>query len=396
MKSGGKPRRARATAGRQIAQLQLRLREAEDTLQAIRNGEVDAVVVAGAGGDRVFTLDGAGLAYRVLIESINEGALTLTTDTVILYANQSFARMSGCPLEQVMGSSFRRFLSKEDGAAFHQALTQAARESGVKIPVTLLAVDGSQMPAQISLRVLVQGASRDAAFSMVVTDLTEARRSEGMLRALTHRVVQAQEAERSRVAAALHDRITQPLCALFAQSQVLVEALSPPLAPAARKAAKGLRAQLGRTAEEVERISRDLRPSVLVELGLEAVVTDACTAFARRTGIPVDVSCPPLEVPMSSAVDLTLYRILQEALQNTGKHAHAQHVTVGLTQKTGFAELAINDDGVGFDPNRHFAKRKARGLGLLGMRERANYVNGTFTLKSVRRGGTAINVRIPI
>ncbi len=91
------------------------------------------MVVAGRQGDRVFTLQGAEHAYRVLIESMNEGALTLTADKTILYANQCFARMVKCPLEQVMGSSFRRFLSAEDRAALRTA-PETARQVRLQNP----------------------------------------------------------------------------------------------------------------------------------------------------------------------------------------------------------------------------------------------------------------------
>lgn len=374
------------------AQLRRRLAEAEETLRAIRNGEVDAVVVAGADGDQVFTLDGAGRAYRVLIESMNEGALTLTVDAMILYANRCFAKMMGCPLEQVMGTSFRRFLSAEDSAAFQRVL-ERPEESGAKIQVRLLTADGPPLPAQISLRALAKGGSDDAALGLVVTDLTEARRNEERLRALTHRVVQAQETERSRVAREVHDRITQPLCAIAMQSQALVADLSVRPA-AAKKAAIELRELLGRTAEEAERISRDLQPSVLVELGLAAVLTEAGAEFARRTGVRVKVTCGPLTVPLPPATELALYRIVQEALKNAGKHARARHVTVDLSQQTGFAQMAISDDGIGFDLTRLSGKRRA-GLGLLGMRERATHVSGDFTVKSARRAGTMIRVRLP-
>ncbi len=375
------------------AELRRRLAEAEETLRAIRNGEVDAVVVAGADGDQVFTLDGAGHAYRVLIESMNEGALTLTGDAMILYANRCFAKMMRCPLEHVMGTSFRRFLSAEDGAAFQRVL-ERPDESGAKIQVRLMAVDGLPLPAQISLRALAKGGANDAALGLVVTDLTEARRNEEMLRALTHRVVQAQETERSRVALEVHDRITQPLCAIVMQSQALVTDLVVRPA-AAKKAAIQLRDLLGRTAEEAERISRDLRSSVLVELGLAAVLTEACTEFASRTGVPVKITCGPLTASLSPATELALYRIFQEALKNAGKHARARQVTVELSELTGFTEMAIHDDGIGFDLTRFSAKHRG-GLGLLGMRERATYVRGDFTVRSARRAGTEIRVRIPV
>ena len=173
--------------------LTTRLADAEETLRAIRTGEVDTVMVAGKEDSQVFTLEGAEHAYRVLIESMNEGALTLMADKVILYANQCFARMVKCPLEQVMGSSFRRFLSAEDRATLRPLLKRAGK-SGSKIQVLLHVGDGSKMPAQISIRLLAMNGFNRATIGLVVTDMTEARRNEEQLRALTHRVVQVQEA----------------------------------------------------------------------------------------------------------------------------------------------------------------------------------------------------------
>src|SRR5881396_2227395 len=214
-----------AAKARELAELRARLAEAQETLRAIRRGEVDAVVVAGKEGPQVFTLEGAEHAYRVLIESMNEGALALTADKMILYANQCFARMVKCPLEQVMGSSFRRFLSAEDRATLRPLLKRADK-SGSKIQVLLNAGDGSQMPAQISIRPLAKNGFNRATIGMVVTDMTEARRNEEMLRALSHRQVQAQEAERGRVALELHDHITQLLCAILVRCQALADKLS--------------------------------------------------------------------------------------------------------------------------------------------------------------------------
>jgi len=222
MKTARRQRSSRPAPSRELAELRGRLAEAEETLRAIRNGEVDAVVVAGKQGPQVFTLQGAEHAYRVLIESMNEGALTLTADKMILYANQCFARMVKCPLAQVMGGSFRRFLSAEDRATLRPLLTRPDT-SGSKIQVLLKAGDGSHMPVQISIRPLAKNGLGRATVCMVVTDMTESRRTEELLRALTHRVVQAQEAERGRVALELHDNITQLLCAVLVRSQMLAD-----------------------------------------------------------------------------------------------------------------------------------------------------------------------------
>jgi PAS domain S-box-containing protein len=383
---------ARPAPSRELVDLRARLADTLETLRAIRANEVDTVLVAGKHGDQVFTLQGAEHAYRVLIESMNEGALTLTVDKTILYANQCFAKMVKCPLEQVTGGSFRRFISAEDEAML-QPLVKRADKSGSKIQVLLNASDGSQMPVQISIRLLAKNGFKHAPVGLVVTDMTEARRNEEMLRALTHRVVQVQETERGRVALELHDDITQLLIAVLFRSQALADKLSARDGPAKKEAMK-LREMLGQAAKEVERISRNLRPSVLDQLGLVAVLRDTSTEFAHRTGVPVKLACVQLITRLPADTELALYRILQEALKNVERHARARHVTVHLTQQGAFIQLAINDDGVGFD---HPAKRKGKGgLGLLGMRERATYVGGTLKIKSVRRAGTEIEVLIPL
>lgn len=123
-------RRRRATPpashAAELAKLRGRLEEAEATLQAIRMGEIDAVVVAGERGPRVFTLEGAEHAYRVLIESMHEGAVTLTSDLIVLYANECFARMVRHPLNRVIGSSIHTFLSAAEKASMGRLLARAS------------------------------------------------------------------------------------------------------------------------------------------------------------------------------------------------------------------------------------------------------------------------------
>jgi signal transduction histidine kinase len=193
------------------------------------------------------------------------------------------------------------------------------------------------------------------------------------------------------VALELHDRITQLLCAILVRSQVLADKLSARDGPAKRGAME-LHKMLGQTAEEVERISHNLRPSVLNELGLAAVLSDTSTQFAERTGVSVKLACMRVVARLPADTELTLYRVLQEALKNVEKHAHARHVTVRLKQQGAFVQLAIKDDGIGFDPGDHPAKR----LDLFSMQERATYVGGALRVRSARGAGTAIEVRVPL
>lgn len=379
---------------REPAELRARLAEAEETLRAIRSGEVDAVMVAGKHGPQVFTLQGAEHAYRVLIESMNEGALTVAADKTILFVNQCFARMVKYPLEQMIGGSFRRFLSPQDRAKL-RAHMKRADESGAKLQVLLHAGDGSRVPAQISIRPLADRDSKGKTIGMVVTDMTEARRNEEMLRALSHRLVQTQESERGRVARELHDHVTQLLCATLFRCQVLADTLPAHGGPSKGEAVK-LREMVGEAAEEVERISRNLRPGVLDELGLVAVLRATSTEFADRTRVPVELTCARLTERLPPDTELTLYRVLQEALANVEQHARARHATVCLKLRSSFVELIIHDDGVGFDPERYLGREGKGGLGLINMRERAIHSGGTLEVRSTRRGGTQVEVHIPL
>ena len=395
MKLVGRRRPSRPKPSRDLAALRARLSEAEGTLHAIQNGGVDALVIAGKHGSKVYTLEGAEHAYRVLIESINEGALTLTAGAVILYANQRFAKMVKRPLEQVIGYSFRRLVSAADQAAL-QVLLKRPASAGSRIQVLLHAGDGSHVPAHISIRPLPKQVSQDASFGLVVADMTETRRSEEMLRALSHRLAQAQESERGRVALDLTDNITQSLVVILFRLQVLVGKLSAREWPSRGEVAESGEL-LGETAKEVERISRDLRPSVLRNLGLVAALRAANKEFVKRTGVRIKFAAVRLDPLPPPEAKLALYRIFEEALRNVEQHARARHVTVRLTQRGAFAELAIKDDGIGFDLDHPRAKRKEEGgFGVLRMRERAEFLGGVLTIKSARRAGTEIKVRVPL
>lgn len=227
------------------------------------------------------------------------------------------------------------------------------------------------------------------------------RTSEEQLRTLANWAVQALEDERAGLALTLHDNITQLLCAIQLRTHSLLNQLPLSGAPAKREATK-LRDMVGNAAEEVESISRNLRPGVLKDLGLVVVLQDTTRKFAERTGVPVNLACVELAVRLPAEIELTLYRILQEALKNVEQHARAHHVTVRLTKLDAAVQLVIHDDGIGFDPEHLPTRRNSTvALGLLSIRERAIYSGGTLKVKSVHRSGptksgTTIEVGIPL
>jgi diguanylate cyclase (GGDEF)-like protein/PAS domain S-box-containing protein len=161
-------------------ELRARLAEAQDTLNAIRYGEVDALVVSGVDGDQIFTLQGADYPFRVLIESMSEGALILTQDGVIFYANLCLAEMLKVPLEQLIGTPLDPWMTPADRARL-QALLEAENQPGLhRIELALTGRDGSAIPCLISFsRLLIAGMPDQ--FCLVATDLTKQKQMQAAL-----------------------------------------------------------------------------------------------------------------------------------------------------------------------------------------------------------------------
>jgi PAS domain S-box-containing protein len=163
----------------ELRETRLKLEEAEETLRAIRNNEVDALVVDGPQGQQVFTLRGAEQPYRTLMETMSEGALTVAADGTILYCNQRFAEMLKTPLNRIIGSSFQEFMPSEDWRAFKAPLDACGKE-GSRGEYHLVSLEGREVPVYISARALLL---RDVeSFCIVVTDLTEQRTLEQQIR----------------------------------------------------------------------------------------------------------------------------------------------------------------------------------------------------------------------
>jgi PAS domain S-box-containing protein len=160
---------------RELAELKVRLAEAEDALRAIRSGEVDVIAVNTSEGNRLFTLKGADQPYREMVEAMSEGAITATPGGVILYCNQRFADMTKAGLQTIIGSSLLAHCAADDTAkiiaALHDSDTDVPR-----IKVTLLASDATRVPVNVAMR--SQRANGQHSIAIVVTDLTQWQRAE--------------------------------------------------------------------------------------------------------------------------------------------------------------------------------------------------------------------------
>jgi PAS domain S-box-containing protein len=163
----------------ELRETRLRLEEVEETLRAIRNNEVDALVVDGPQGQQVFTLQGAEQPYRTLMETMSEGALTVAADGTILYCNRRFAEMLKTPLNRIIGLSFQDFMPSEDWREFKATLDACGKE-GSRGEYHLTTPEGREVPVYVSARALLL---RDVeSFCIVVTDLTEQRTLEQQIR----------------------------------------------------------------------------------------------------------------------------------------------------------------------------------------------------------------------
>lgn len=170
--------------------LRARLAEAEEVLAAIRSGGVDALVVAGASGDQIYTLSGADRTYRQLVETMSEGAATLSEHGVILYSNGRLAEMLGRPLEQVVGSALRSYLPDADPQVL-DAIVARARTAPVRAEVNLKTSEGVVVPVYLSCSRL-QSEAAEATFCLVFTDLTQHKSREKIVAAelLSRRILE--------------------------------------------------------------------------------------------------------------------------------------------------------------------------------------------------------------
>lgn len=224
-------------------------------------------------------------------------------------------------------------------------------------------------------------------------NIRERRLADAKLKRLTQRVLDAQEEERGRVARELHDGISQILVGVRYALDTARRKLDRGDDTAAAPLAKGIET-LGEAISEVRRISRDLRPGMLDDLGLGPAIKNLTEEFGDRTGIHVDFSTVVFRNRLDQDSKIALYRIAQEALTNIERHAQATHVRVDLRGHARGATLRIQDDGLGIGSNQ---SSPSMGLGLRNMQERVEQLEGDFRVQSGPGGvGTVVEVSVPL
>ncbi|HJY75973.1 MAG TPA: PAS domain S-box protein [Burkholderiales bacterium] len=220
-------------------------------------------------------------------------------------------------------------------------------------------------------------------------DVTDQKAAEAALRALTRRLVQAEETERRRIARELHDRVGQNLSALNINLDILLGKLRD---ETARRRLEDSLKLVDATLQSIENVMADLRPALLDEYGLPAALAWYGEEYAQRTGIRVAVEAGEAGTGLRPEAAVALFRIAQEALNNAAKHSSAKRITVGLEEKGDELVLSVVDDGKGFDPA---AAPRGR-WGMTTMRERAEAAGGSLFVDSSVGEGTTVRAAVPL
>ena len=276
------------------------------------------------------------------------------------------------------------------------------KETGVvrDLPMEMLRKDGTILPVLVSATAIRDAEGRYLLSRSTVYDMTEQQAMEReraehtqRVEALSRRLVEIQEEERRRLSGELHDRTSPNLAAVKLNLSALASTLPSPMSEDVAALLDDVSALLEDTTASIREISAELRPPVLDHAGLIPALESYADRFARRSGIAVAVR-GDVSVPLAPETESLLFRIAQEALTNCAKHARADKIAITLASDGRRIALTIADDGVGFTPDDLGRIDHSPGLGLLTMRERAEFAGGRFRVDSAPGKGTRIEVEI--
>jgi PAS domain S-box-containing protein len=321
--------------------------------------------------------------YRSIFESAGDPILVCDGDGLIVASNDALAAMcgfsdplSGVRISELFGEAgARRFLSAASSPADLLRLT-LNRNDGLTIVVD-------------AVRTFLGGDSEEATVQAIIRDVTEQEQRHQQMRAYVREVTKAQEEERTRIARELHDDTAQALV-------MLGRGLD-----AARDSAPGTKLEEAKALtdsilEGVRRFSRDLRPSILDDLGLLPAIEWVSAEATRRGQISANVEVKGEPRRLSAEAELVLFRITQEALRNAEKHGGDCAATVSVEFAEDEVALSVSDDGKGFAAETSDHADREGKLGLLGMKERAELLGARFEIESRPGEGTTVAVVLPV
>ena len=378
------------------------LAESHEIVYAIRNGRIDALVVDGQQGEQVVVLQGAEHPYRVLVESINDGAATLDAEGTVLYSNRRFAEILNVSPEKFVGTHLQSHFSKSGREKLEQLIRKALTDSSDG-EITLDIPGQRQRLIHFSSNPVRNLQNQN--ICVVATELTELmeasealRSNEESLRQLSARLLQLQDEERRRIARDLHDTTGQKLAI---QSILLarLEKTAKGLDEESRKLLAECKALTGQLVDEVRTVSYLLHPPLLDELGLASAVEWYAEGFARRTGIATDVKISQKFMRLPPDIEVTFFRIVQESLTNVHRYSGSSKAYVRVKATDDEITVEVGDYGKGIAPEKLNAKDGTvapLGVGIQGMMERMRQLSGKLEIQSKPNSGTLVIATLPM
>jgi PAS domain S-box-containing protein len=341
--------------------------------------------------------------YRRLVETMNEGLAVQDEKGVLTYVNDKLCDMVGYGRDEVIGRPAAEFFTAQGRQVYAEQMVR--RRSGHEEPyeATLARKDGQEVHTVISPRALLGEDGRMKGSFALVMDITERKRaeealreSEEQLRRLSYEILTIQETERRRISRELHDQLGQDLTLAKLMLRSVEKAL-PNDWEAARDECEDLLEFIDQVIENVRRLSRDLSPAILEDVGLSAALQWLTETFAENTGLRVRSDIAHIDHLVSKHAHIMLYRVLQEALTNIAKHAGAQNVHVEIRADDDRVYFSVEDDGEGIESERTGARDGTQqGLGITIMDERVRFLGGALDIESSPGKGTRVSFTMPL
>jgi PAS domain S-box-containing protein len=338
-----------------------------------------------------------------IVDSAMDAIVSVDESQRIVLYNPAAERVFGWPRAAVMGRPLDTLIPARFRAGHHGHIERfgrtgvTSRRMGEPRVLYGLRARGEEFPIEASISQHVEGGRK--LFTVILRDVTERvraeedlRRSREELRELSAAAHSIREQEQRRMAREIHDELGQSLTALKMDVAWMLGNLSAG-SPSLTEKLDTMQAQLDETVAATRRISADLRPLMLDDLGLIPAAEWLAQTFSERSGIPCKLHIRPPDIELAEPHASTLYRILQESLTNVARHAKASEVDVVIEQTDGALTLSVKDDGRGFSQAEARAQKT---YGLLGVRERTLLLGGDASVTSEPGRGTTVDVRIPV
>ena len=387
-----KRNQARTKDSHETIELKNRLEETEDTLHAIRQYLVDAFVVNRSDGTQVITLNEADFPYRMMVEAMNEGAVTLIQDGTVFYCNPHFCQMVQMECGQLIGVRFQDLILPAEQEAFDVILKEVGR-TGMRREFCLQVAGGNCLPVQLSVYQLTADGVRG--ISIIATDLTERAQAEKKIRSLASALTKAEQVERHRISQILHDDLQQRLFAVKAQLSMLTYGNEEEVPPNLLLALQQVQSELSESIAITRSLSIDLSPVVLHGEGLVDAIVWLSSQMKEQFDLQVELESKDNLNHLEDHMRVLLFRAVRELLINIVKHARTSQATVSLEQVDGRVRISVSDMGIGFDVETVLNDPKAA-HGLLIIRDRLSLVGGSMKVVSKLGEGTRVVIETPL